>query len=331
MKHVVMLNEARVSEVRPPALLDRFRELSVADATRWFPPASLAEVPCPACGGRGPAAFTRFGFQYRRCAACASLYVSPRPSAAAVDEYYRESEAARFRREYLTAETPERAEMLRERALWIGRVADEVLPAPRGAFADFGTTHHRLLHEVGSLAVFGAIQSVEPAPSAHLSVVRARAQVVEPAPDSLSAAGAFELLEHQASPRALMERVHRALAPGGVLFLTSRTCDGFDITVLGERAPYIYVPEHLNLLSIEGVTRLLEATGFRILELSTPGQLDVELVLQVADADPGVALPPFVEMLLRHRPVAARDDFQQFLQRHLLSSHLRLTAVKEES
>ena len=331
MKHVVMLNEARASDVRPPALLDRFRELSVAEAARWFPAATLREVPCPGCGRvRGRAAFTKFGFQYRRCEQCASLFVSPRPAADAVAAYYRDSEASRYRKEYLAAETAERGEMLRARALWIGRVADEVLGSGPGPFADFGTAWPRLLQEVARLEVFSAIQSVDPAPSAHLSVVHARAQVVSPAPGSLSAASAFEQLEHQASVRGFVERIHAALAPGGVLFLTSRTCDGFDIQVLQEHAPYIFVPEHLNLLSIDGVTRLLESAGFRILELSTPGHLDVELVLQVADADPGVVLPPFVEQLLRRRPAQSHEDFQQFLQRHRLSSHLRITAVKEE-
>jgi hypothetical protein len=327
MKHVVMTSETRASDIRPPELLRRFRELTVAEADRCFPVDSRVDVPCPACGSEaGEAAFDRHGFTYRRCAACRSLYVSPRPTTEAIGAYYQDSEASAFRKEYLTAETPERRAILRERALWIGRIVDETHEAAAGVFADFGTIYPHFVEEVTGLGLFTEVQSVDPSPAAHLSILRAKARVVNPEPGSLSAVSAFEQLEHQGSPRAFLERIFQSLEPAGVLFLTSRTCDGFDLQVLQEHAGYIFVPEHLNLLSIAGVTRLLEEVGFRVLEMSTPGHLDVELVLQAIQEDPSVA-PPFLHHLLGSSE-DARADLQQLLQRHRLSSHLRIAAIR---
>jgi hypothetical protein len=91
------------------------------------------------------------------------------------------------------------------------------------------------------------------------------------------------------------------------------------------------VPEHLNLLSVEGVSILLEAAGFEVVELSTPGQLDLELVTQAVEQDPTIELPPFIDYLIHQRGDLAHEEFQTYLQKHRLSSHVRVAARKVPS
>jgi hypothetical protein len=100
------------------------------------------------------------------------------------------------------------------------------------------------------------------------------------------------------------------------------------LQVLWDKAPYIFVPEHLNLLSIEGIGRLLERGGLDAIELSTPGQLDVELVMHAAHNDPAIELPRFIRYLIGSRDRLAHSDFQEFLQKHRLSSHVRVAAAR---
>lgn len=88
------------------------------------------------------------------------------------------------------------------------------------------------------------------------------------------------------------------------------------------------MPEHLNLLSIEGIKILLEGAGFRLLELSTPGQLDVELVLRATADDPTIPVPRFVRYFMENRGIETHADFQSFLQKNRLSSHVRIAAQK---
>ncbi|OPZ05015.1 MAG: hypothetical protein BWZ10_03098 [candidate division BRC1 bacterium ADurb.BinA364] len=204
------------------------------------------------------------------------------------------------------------------------------LDRPR-AYCDLGTNYPLLFAEIGKLGVFDSMFSCSPVPGLEDSCARYGAQVVAAPPDGLAAASAFEQLEHVFSPLDYLRGIHRALAGGGLLFLTTRTISGFDLQMLWGHSPYIYAPEHLNLLSVEGIARLLERAGFEMHELSTPGQLDVELAKAAAEGDPAIPIPPFFRYVLSRRGRETLEDWQAFLQKHRLSSHARLAAVKRPS
>lgn len=333
MKHVVVQSELREADIRPPRLMSRFRELSIEDAREYFgAPGQQVEVGCPACGENGsPVAFEKNGFQYRLCGACRSLYVSPRPKPERLAEYYRSSRAALYRAEHLARETSEarRVSVIHANAYWMGRLVDEAGRSGSRAYGDLGTNYPVLFEEIAQLGLFDTFFSIEPFRGLADSCRQAGAVVAEDAPENLAALTAFEQLEHQFSPRDMLERAHGMLASGGGLFITTRTASGFDIQTLWEKAQYIYVPEHLNLLSIDGLEMLIRGAGFEVIELSTPGQLDVELTQAAAAADPSVQLPRFVDLLLNRRDGEARQDFQEFLQKHRLSSHVRIAAMKK--
>jgi len=327
-KHTVLSSGLHDADIRPPALLSEFRRLSIRDAETFFPAEYRKDVSCPGCGAGAPQpAFTKEGFAWIQCDACRSVYVSPRPTAAQLERYYAESEASRFRTEEFTSATAgqRRHHQLRNNALWMGQLAEAQSLPSRASYADLRTYVPALFEEVAALDSFGDLYSIEPQYGGGASV--ATALNIE-SPIHFDAISAFEKLEHQFSPQAFLETIHARLKPGGLLFLTTRTSSGFDLQTLWDKAPYIFAPEHLNLLSIEGIERALQRSGFELIELSTPGQLDVELVRQACSADPGIVLPPFVSELLARRDRFAHADFQEFLQKHRLSSHVRVAARK---
>jgi len=332
IKHTVLSSGLQDAHIRPPALMNEFRRLSLRDAAAFFSgPDALESVACPGCGGDAPEpAFEKHGFAYVGCAACGSLYVSPRPRAALLARYFAESEASRYRVARLTEGTApqRRRHQLRGNAAWMGRMVLERHSAARPSYGDLRTYSPLIFDEVADLDCFGDLYSIDPlAPPPHFGNVTVRSVRMEDAPP-LDVMSAFEKLEHQHDPLAWLRALHGHLPPGGLLFLTTRTCSGFDLQVLWERAPYIFVPEHLNLLSLGGLEQLLQRGGLELVELSTPGQLDVEQVRLACAADPAIPLPRFVETLLSGRGEAAREDFQEFLQKHRLSSHVRLAARK---
>lgn len=330
-KHTVLSSGLHDADIRPPALLSEFRRLSIRDAATFFREGdALERVACPGCGeDESRSAFTKEGFSYVRCGPCRSVYVSPRPGEEALHRYYAESEASRFRAAQFSEKTAaqRRHHQLRNNALWMGQVAEEHGLPPRAAYADMRTYTPALFEEIAALDCFGSLYSIDPQYAGCESV--ATALSLDSAPP-LDAASAFEKLEHQFSPLAFLESIGARMNPGGLLFLTTRTSDGFDLQVLWDKVPYIFVPEHLNLLSIQGIERALQRGGFELLELSTPGQLDVELVLQACTVDPSIALPPFFNELLVRRDRHAHADFQAFLQKHRLSSHVRVAARKTQ-
>jgi hypothetical protein len=329
MKHVVLTDTMSSAAIRPPDTFAELRKVSIEDAREFLlHPADLREIDCPACGAaeRVPA-FQKHGFSYQQCRTCGSVYVSPRPTEPALQRYYLESSAARLRVDYFTQESAAARfdHVIESRVDWIAQLLDR--NGSRGRhFADYGTLYPSLFAEVARLGRFNKLYCVEP-PERVASLVESGGVTVGwPEAGTVRAASVFEQLEHQAAPHAFLEAIRDLLAPGGVAFVTTRTISGFDLQTLWGKAPYIFAPDHLNLLSVEGLTTLFESAGFELIELSTPGQLDVEMVLDASRDDEAIQLPAFVRYLLDHRNADSLADFQAFLQRNRLSSHVRVAA-----
>ena len=118
------------------------------------------------------------------------------------------------------------------------------------------------------------------------------------------------------------------LVEKGLLFLVSSTISGLDLQVLWENARTIFPPENMNILSTEGIEILLEKSGFEIIELSTPGQLDLDYIKNAMERDAQLELPRFISYIIKNRDENAHRAFQEFLQEFRLSSHLRVVARK---
>lgn len=332
IKRVVVSSGLREADIRPPALLSEFKRLSVQDALEFFGESSkLVEVNCPACDSSdSKTVFRKNEFFYRCCNNCGSVFVSPRPSEVALQSYYANSRASRFRVQHYSRDTAKarRYHLLASHAEWMGQIYDEVGNHDARGYADLNTCSPEIFDEIGALNVFSPLMSVEPlldpAEVCETSVnIMSREKL-----SGLGAISAFEKVEHQFSPEAYLKHARGALADGGLFFFTTRTISGFDLQILWGRTPYIFVPEHLNLLSVEGISALAERCDYELIELSTPGQLDLELVRHAAINDPSIKLPPFIAYLLKNRDQEAHWDFQEYLQKHRLSSHVRVVIKK---
>jgi rRNA maturation protein Nop10 len=332
VKHVAVSTGLHDADIRPPSILSEFIQLSIQDAEKRFDdPSALVEINCPACDhAESENVFDKQGFHYKKCTSCGSVYVSARPSQQALDDYYAESEASQYRVERFSKETREarRVHMLRAMANWMCRLVDEKGSPEVVSYGDWGSTSPLIFEEIQALDLFSSFSAIDPLPGLDHDLTEMGINI--DAAESLDALSCFELLEHRFSPQKTLVQARESLKAGGLLFLTTRTISGFDLQVLWDKAPYIFVPEHLNLMSVEGLSQLLERCGFEIIELSTPGQLDIELVQQAVRFDPEIPLPGFVRNLLENRDARAHEDFQSYLQKHRLSSHVRIAARRQE-
>lgn len=330
------------ADIRPAELFDRYLAVVREDIRRLFANKSgFVEVHCPACASASAdLAFGKLGFEYRTCRSCRSLYLSPRPSAEAIDRYYQEGDAVRFWSTNFYRETADarRQRIYRPRAELLRRLADQGVLAHRRVFADIGAGYGLFLQEVARLGLFETITGVEPAPNMVASCRdKGFAVLAEPveavAGDQLKAdcATSFEVIEHVFSPYDFLLAAGRVLAPGGVLLFTTLTISGFDLQVLWERSKSIYPPHHINFLTVEGYRLLLDRAGYDVVEMTTPGQLDVDIVANALAEDPMLELPRFVRYLLDARDEGARESLQAFLQKHQLSSHMSCVARKRAS
>ena len=146
---------------------------------------------------------------------------------------------------------------------------------------------------------------------------------------SVQAALLLESLDRVDDPERLLGGVARRLARGGLLFVTALAASGFDLAVLGLRNRYLYPPDRTNCFTLQGLTMLLERFGFSLVEVSTPGVLDVEIVQEHRRLDPALELSAFERQVLEAAP-DTKAAFQQFLQQWGMSSFARMVARKME-
>lgn len=144
----------------------------------------------------------------------------------------------------------------------------------------------------------------------------------------IDAAALLESLDRARDPAGLIEVVADYLRPGGLIFVTSLVSSGFDFALLGRQNLYLFPPDRTNCFSLTGLETLLARAGFELLEVSTPGVLDVEIVRAHVERDPSIPLSVFESQLLsREREV--QGSFQTFLQQNNMSSFARLVGRKK--
>lgn len=321
-------------EIRPRALFKGLLEASRDDAARLFADRSrFLEIPCPACGSALVGdRFTKAGFEYRLCGDCGSLYQSPRPSAELFDSFYRESKFVEFFASefYRQTEDSRRTLLFRPRARLVAEWAQRLNGAD--SLADVGAGYGTFLEEVRSHGVFRRLIAVEPAARLAKVCRRKGFEVVESSVEGAAQTGlgadfctCFEVFEHVHNPAAFVRALAQTLRPGGTVLFTTLTVSGFDLLELWDQSKSIMPPHHINLCSLEGFERLVAGAGLEMVDLATPGALDVDIVANTVDEEPTASVSRFAQNIIT-APDATRQRFQQFLQDHRMSSHVRVIA-----
>jgi SAM-dependent methyltransferase len=326
----------REHDIRPQALLDEFFARLQRDAARLAARrGEFVGVACPFCASPDiQSDFEKEGFRYVECGACRSLYASPRPTPALLREYLESSEAAEFWSTHFYRETADarRQQMFRPRAARIAALADQYGLDGTAVCADIGAGYGLFLLELDSLGRFGRVVAIEPdvrlarvCRDHGFAVVQKWVEDVEPGDVAADLAVAFEVLEHVFDPLAFLRAAANAVRPGGLLFFSTLASSGFDIQVLWEHSRSVSPPQHLSFPSIAGVSSLVERAGLELIEVTTPGQLDVDIVRNRLLAEPGLPVPRIARTIAA-ADEAARHALQQVLREHKLSSHVQCLA-----
>ena len=142
--------------------------------------------------------------------------------------------------------------------------------------------------------------------------------------DNYDVVVAFNVIQREQSPQRLMKVIHSRLAENGIAVLSFRSGTGFDVLALKEANKSIFPLDHLFLPSVKGMKKLLESSGFEVVEITTPGQLDAEIVKNAVEK--GESSDPLINHLVETVPV---DEIQTFIQKNNLSSHVRVVAKKK--
>lgn len=240
----------------------------------------IAETPVPACDHCGTADSELFAsgrdyelrtcrneWHFVRCAACGLVRLHPRPAVEALGTIYPPTYYAyEYERIPWVART---AKALLDRRKLAGIV--RALGRPVEGFADVGCgtgRHLRAMHAAGvpkarihglelDAATVARLQAE--GFQAHCERVETCTQVAD---DSLDLVTMFHVIEHVESPAAVIRRVARWLAPGGVLALETPNLDAWDARRFRERwwGGY-HIPRHWTLFTPETLQAMLRAQG----------------------------------------------------------------------
>ena len=334
MKNVVTLDEIRDVELGSTAVFDQFLKLLELDIPFYFKRLGKKKHRhCPACSTlKFSAQFSKLGFDYQTCDNCGTMFVENLPEDDDISLYYENSKSYRlYVEEYLSSFEKEKTENLfLRRCDWILDSCVEY-NCTNEHYLDLRTKYPHLFSKIQDSKFFKEVSTYCPifnGSTNDLSPLNVFQGLKKLEDESISALSAFEYLEGIFQPEILIKNIHRILSDKGLFFLTTRCVSGFDIQILWEHSKSILPPQHVTLFSIEGMVCFLESNGFSIKELSTPGQLDLDVVSNEILNNPKIPIPYFIRYLIQRRDKATRKSFKEFLQKHRLSSHTRIVAQK---
>ncbi len=325
------------SDIRPEVLLKRYLELSEQDAKLCFTETPWRDIPCVACGGEELVReFEKNGFTYSTCTNCGTLFQSPRPSIESFEAFYRNSVSSRYWAEKFFPAVAEvrrekifrpRVDRLRKLCSAKAIVVEQLI--------DVGAGYGIFLDEWRKASSVTELLAVEPS-----SVLAAECrdkgfEVVEEIAENISGYNnyadlvvCFEVLEHVYDPLTFVQTLTRLVKPGGYVFVSTLCVDGFDISTLWDKSNSIFPPHHINFPSVLGFECLFARAGLVDIDISTPGQLDVDIVRNAIKRKPDLLNGQrFLQRIATDNDMAV--NFQEFLAANRLSSHAWVIGKKQ--
>ncbi len=113
------------------------------------------------------------------------------------------------------------------------------------------------------------------------------------------------------------------MRPGDLLVLTTLSSTGLDIRVLWEQSASINPPHHINFLNPGAMRQLADRCGLTLLDVTTPGQLDIDILRNNMDK-----ISDRFWRLLVQSDVATRTRWQSVVAETGNSSHLWAVMAK---
>lgn len=323
-------------DIRPVDLRKKCELLFEEDAKRLLLRRSeFVEMPCPACErDNKKTSFYKNGYTFKRCGDCRTYYISPRPRPELLKQYYTTSKASRFWQERMFPSSKE----ARVKNIYAPR-ADMILDVVRRhkigneLLVDVGAGSGFFGEEIAARNVFKKTVLVEPGPikiknSDKLSIINDSFENInlDLKPDIVTN---FELIEHLFSPVDFLTKIRSLMRDGSYFVFTTPNIEGFELATIFDKSVNVAGPNHLNYFNIDSIRILLERMGFKSIEVSTPGELDCDIV-QTRHKEGVIDLKraPFMHYMLIENGNKFVKPFQEFLKRNKLSSNMLISAKK---
>ncbi len=207
--------------------------------------------------------------------------------------------------------------------------------ANRNHFLDFGAGVGGFAQAVkrsgsfGSVAVFDPDSEITTAVSS--SDIEVYSGTIEDLPDCyFDAVSMNDVIEHVFDPGDLLKSLHSKLTDNGILFIVTPNSASIEYDLLNTKSRSVGPPEHMQYFRPSSISLLLKDSLFSLIDVSTPGELDVE-ILKEAIADKRCELnatTKFLKNVFDKKDVDMDEALQKFIMENKLSSHMVAIAQK---
>ncbi|MFH1429829.1 MAG: class I SAM-dependent methyltransferase [Candidatus Margulisiibacteriota bacterium] len=337
MKSVVFNEIGSAVEFKPEQNFEEYLKLVEQDVKAEFGNKQFATRTCPACQNKDTnTAFEKFGFTYVECSQCKTVYMQKQPDDLQIKKHYLESASSRFWEDNLTRVTDAKRQekIYSPRLQWILNMTGQYRPSVK-TIADINSKNRNYIHaltenpDMGSKVLINSYFDLKKNGIAYdkLRLVPDLNGAGE-LKNTLDVISLFEVIDRTNDVEGLIKTAADLLAPGGLCFVTTISISGFDLQVLWGESRSIFPMDRINVFSTAGLKSLFARHGLEMLEFSTPGLLDVDIINSAVKRNKDIEIPRFVRSLLETGDEQLYQDLQEFLQVHRLSSFVRIALRK---
>ncbi len=338
MKNIVFNDTAREVEFKPDLIFKKYLKMNESDIKKEFKnKINLTISNCPGCkSSKNTKAFDKSGVQYVECQNCGTVFMCPHPKDAQIKEHFLNSPSIRFWRDTLSKATDDKRKekIYYPRLQWIIDMAEEYSFGAKN-IADFNSKNIDYIIYLLNNKYFDNKIVINPYFNIDdISDEGLKSTLINSSKkkltlrNSINIATAFEVVDYTSDVDTFMKTIKNMLCKGGLCFITTISISGFDMQVLWENSRSIFPLDRINVFSQKGLKLLSERHGFEIIEYSTPGVLDFDIVENELKKHPDMQIPRFVKTMMEREDEQLKQDFQNFLQVNRLSSFVRIVLRK---
>lgn len=323
-------------EIRPRNLLKKYNYLYQNDLP-VLKKHKLVKVKCPACNSTtSNIRYKKMGFTFVSCKKCKTLYVNPRPTEEALEEFYTKTKSSEFwNKIFDKTKITRKQKIFKPRIKMVFEILKKYNISKCEKMVEVGAGYGWFCEFAKEKQLAKKIIAIEPSPKSaemcrKIKGVEVIESTIEKSMEKLNSdlIVTFESVHLLFNPKFFLESCYESLKKNGVIIFSLTNYYGFDIQILHEKSNYI-IPTFLNLFNPNSVQILLKSIGFKKIQVFTPGLMDIKIVLnKIIDGEIKPEKYPFFQYLLNSKSDQFVNDLQTIIQKNKISSHMVVSAQK---